>query len=81
MQNTLFFAAAFLYAACALLPSRRGAVISGVTALAWLVHGAALWSAAFGPGSLRIGFAIMLSSALWGSVAAYWVESRNFALD
>ena len=81
MQNTLFFAAAFLYAACALLPSRRGAIISGVTALAWLVHGAALWSAAFAPGSLRIGFAIMLSSALWVSVAAYWFENRNFALD
>ncbi|MBD8530816.1 MULTISPECIES: inner membrane protein YpjD [unclassified Massilia] len=81
MHNTLFFAAAFLYAVCALLPSRQGAVISGVTALAWAVHGAALWSDAFAPGGLRIGFAIMLSAALWVSVAAYWVENRNFALD
>lgn len=81
MHNTLFLAAAFLYAACALLPSRLGAVISGVTALAWAVHGAALWSDAFAPGSLRIGFAIMLSAALWVSVAAYWFENRNFALD
>jgi ABC-type uncharacterized transport system permease subunit len=81
MHNTLFFAAAFLYAACALLPSRQGAVVSGVTALAWAMHGAALWSDAFAPGSLRIGFAIMLSAALWVSVGAYWFENRNFALD
>jgi ABC-type uncharacterized transport system permease subunit len=33
------------------------------------------------PGGLRIGFAIMLSAALWVSVAAYWIENRNFALD
>jgi ABC-type uncharacterized transport system permease subunit len=81
MHNTLFFAAAILYAACALLPSRQGALISGVTALAWAVHGLALWSDAFAPEGLRIGFAIMLSAALWVSVAAYWVENRNFALD
>jgi ABC-type uncharacterized transport system permease subunit len=81
MHNTLLFAAAFLYAACALLPSRQGAVISGLSALAWAVHGAALWTGAFQPNGLRIGFAIMLSAALWVSVAAYWFENRNFALD
>ncbi|QNA90426.1 cytochrome c biogenesis protein CcsA [Massilia sp. Dwa41.01b] len=81
MHNTLFLAAALLYAACALLPSRRGGVISGVTALAWALHGVALGGDAFAPGSLRIGFAIMLSAALWVSVAAYWFENRNFALD
>jgi ABC-type uncharacterized transport system permease subunit len=81
MQNSLFFAAALLYAVCALLPSRQGAVISGVTALAWLVHGAALWVDMVAPGGVRIGFAIMLSAALWVSVGAYWVENRNFALD
>jgi ABC-type uncharacterized transport system permease subunit len=81
MHNSLFLAAAILYAACALLPSRRGAVVSSVTALAWVLHGAALWNDAFAPGSLRIGFAIMLSAALWVSVAAYWFENRNFALD
>jgi ABC-type uncharacterized transport system permease subunit len=81
MQTSLFFAAALLYAVCALLPSRRGALISGVTALAWLVHGAALWLDLATPGSLRVGFAMMLSVALWVSVAAYWVENRNFALD
>ena len=81
MQNSLFLAAALLYAVCALLPSRRGAVISGVTALAWAVHGAALGLDVAEPGQLRVGFAIMLSSALWVSVAAYWLENRNFALD
>ncbi|HEX9174186.1 MAG TPA: cytochrome c biogenesis protein CcsA [Telluria sp.] len=81
MQNSLFLAAALLYAVCALLPSRQGAVISGATALAWLVHGAALWFDMVAPGSVRIGFAIMLSAALWVSVAAYWVENRNFSLD
>lgn len=81
MQNSLFLAAALLYAVCALLPSRRGAVISGVTALAWAVHGVALGLDVVEPGRLRVGFAIMLSSALWVSVAAYWLENRNFALD
>ena len=81
MQNSLFLAAALLYAVCALLPSRRGAVISGVTALAWVAHGAALGLDVAEPGQLRVGFAIMLSSALWVSVAAYWLENRNFALD
>jgi ABC-type uncharacterized transport system permease subunit len=81
MQNFLFFAAALLYAVCALLPSRRGAVISGVTALAWAMHGAALGLDVVAPGQLRVGFAIMLSSALWVSVGAYWLENRNFALD
>jgi len=33
------------------------------------------------PGFLRIGFAIMLSATLWISVAAYWLENRNMALD
>ncbi|MFC0254327.1 cytochrome C assembly family protein [Massilia consociata] len=81
MQNSLFLAAALLYAVCALLPSHRGAVISGVTAVAWAVHGAALALDVVTPGRLRVGFAIMLSSALWVSVAAYWLENRNFALD
>lgn len=81
MQTTLFIAAAILYAVCALLPSRQGAAISGVTALAWALHGAALWPDMVSNGALRVGFALMLSAALWISVAAYWIENRNFALD
>jgi len=81
MQTTLFIAAAILYAVCTLLPSRQGAVISGVTALAWVLHGAALWPDMLAHGTLRVGFAFMLSAALWISVAAWWIENRNFALD
>ena len=81
MQLTLFIAAAILYAVCALLPSRQGSAISAVTAVAWAVHGAALWPDIVTNGTLRVGFAFMLSAALWISVAAYWIENRNFALD
>jgi len=81
MQTTLFIAAAILYAVCALLPSRQGGAISGVTAVAWALHGAALWPDMVSNGTLRVGFAFMLSAALWISVAAYWIENRNFALD
>jgi ABC-type uncharacterized transport system permease subunit len=81
MQTTLFIAAAILYAVCALLPVQRGAVVSGVTALAWVMHGAALWPDILSNGELRVGFAFMLSAALWISVAAWWIENRNLALD
>ena len=81
MQNFLFLAAAFLYAVCALLPSRRAPAISAVTAGAWALHGVSLGMDVMVPGRLRVGFAVMLSSALWVSVAAYWFENRNFALD
>ncbi|QJE00574.1 cytochrome c biogenesis protein CcsA [Massilia forsythiae] len=81
MQTILFIAAAILYAVCALLPSRQGAAISGVTAAAWVLHGAGLWPDVVSNGALRVGFAFMLSAALWISVAAYWIENRNFALD
>lgn len=50
-------------------------------AIGWLMHGAALWADVIAPGSLRLGFAVMLSATLWVSVAAYWLENRNFALD
>ena len=81
MQTILLIAAAALYLVCALLPARQGTLITAVTGLAWLVHGVALWFDVLAPGTLRIGFATMLSSALWVSVCAYWVENRNFSLD
>ena len=81
MQNTLYIVAALVYAVCALLPSRKGSLISGITGLAWLVHGAAMYADMVAPGTVRFGFALMLSAALWLSVAAYWFENRNFALD
>ena len=81
MHISLFVLAALLYAICAFLPSRHGQLISGITASAWLLHSAALWFDMIAPGALRIGAALMISAALWLSVAAYWVENRNFALD
>ncbi|ALK98881.1 ABC transporter permease [Massilia sp. WF1] len=81
MQTTFFIAAAILYAVCVLLPAQRGGVVSGVTLLAWVLHGAALWPDMLSNGTLRVGFAFMLSSALWISVAAWWIENRNIALD
>lgn len=80
-MQTFFFIAAALYAVCALMPSRRGGLISLLTGLAWLAHGATLWADLMTPGLLRIGFAAMLSAALWVSVGAYWIENRNFSLD
>src|SRR4051812_9902229 len=81
MQTIFFLVAAVLYGTCALLPSRQGTLISTFTAIAWLLHGAGLWIDTMLPGSVRLGFAMMLSSALWISVGAYWIENRNFALD
>jgi ABC-type uncharacterized transport system permease subunit len=81
MHSTLYIAAALIYAVCAFLPSRLGSLISAMSAGAWLLHAGALWLDMLAPGTVRIGFAQMLSAALWVSVAAYWFENRNFALD
>lgn len=81
MQTYFFIAAALAYALCAALPSGRGRLVSATTGLAWLLHGATLWFDLRAPGSLRVGFGAMLSSALWVSVAAYWIENHNFGLD
>ncbi len=81
MYIYFFVLAALLYATCAFLPSGQRTAISAGTAAGWLLHGGALWADMVGSGSLRIGFAIMLSAALWVSVAAYWLENRNFSLD
>jgi ABC-type uncharacterized transport system permease subunit len=81
MHSYLFVSAALLYIVCALLPSRQQFAISAGTAVGWLLHGGALAADVLMPGSLRIGFAIMLSATLWISVGAYWLENRNLALD
>ena len=81
MPTYFLIAAALLYVLCAVLPARMGTAIAVVTGVAWVVHGVTLWLDVMAPGSLRIGFAAMLSSALWISVGAYWLESRNFSLD
>ncbi|WP_151635696.1 cytochrome C assembly family protein [Noviherbaspirillum aerium] len=81
MHTYFFVLAALLYAACAALPSKQRTAISTGTAIGWALHGGALWADMLSPGTLRIGFAIVLSATLWISVAAYWLENRNFSLD
>lgn len=81
MQTYLFPIAALLYLGCAALPARAARTVAFGTLLAWLVHAATLWADWLIPGSLRVGFAMMLSAALWVSVALFWLENRNFALD
>lgn len=81
MYTYFFVLAALFYAVCACLPSKNRMAISIGTLLGLLLHGAALWVDVIAPHSLRMGFAIMLSGILWISVAAYWLENRNFTLD
>jgi ABC-type uncharacterized transport system permease subunit len=81
MQNTLFYLAALIYLVIAFLPARLRTAISAGTLLAWMMHGGALWTDMVMPGTLRLGFAVVLSATLWISVAAYWLENRNFMLD
>lgn len=81
MQIYFFIIAAVLYAACAFLPTTQRRLISIAIGLGWLLHGVALWIEIMVPESLRLGFAVMLSAALWVSVAAYWIENRHAALD
>jgi ABC-type uncharacterized transport system permease subunit len=83
MEIYFFVLSALLYAICAFLPSRQRMLTSAGTALGWVLHGGALWADVIAPGadSLRLGFAVMLSAALWISVAVYWLENRNFELD
>lgn len=81
MHTYFFVLAALCYAVCAFLPSKNRLAISLGTLLGWLLHGGALWADVIAPDSLRMGFAIMLSGTLWISVAAYWLENRNFSLD
>lgn len=70
-----------MYVVCAALPAERRTMIALGTAVGWVLHGAALANDVLLPSSLRLGFAIMLSATLWISVAAYWLENRNFSLD
>lgn len=81
MQTYFLLPAALLYIICAFLPSHRVVFIAAGTAIAWLLHAAALWSDLVAPAALRLGFATMLSATLWISVGIYWFENRNFALD
>ncbi len=73
--------AAALYLLATFLPARLRMPISISVVAGWLVHALTLAAAIDAHGALRVGFALMLSVTLWVSVAAYWLENRNFALD
>ncbi|MBB3213764.1 ABC-type uncharacterized transport system permease subunit [Herbaspirillum sp. Sphag1AN] len=81
MRTYFFILAALLYLICAILPSERRVPISIGTVIGWLLHGGALISDMFAVDAVRVGFAVMLSATMWVSVAAYWLENRNFSLD
>ncbi len=81
MQLLTIHAAGLLYVICSLLPEQRRRVVAAGTALAWLLHGMSLAHIVIAPDFLRLGFAAMLSAALWLSVAAYWAENLNLAVD
>ncbi|MGZ3236371.1 MAG: cytochrome C assembly family protein [Burkholderiaceae bacterium] len=81
MQIYFLILASLLYISCAFLPARLHKAIAAGTLIGWLMHGVALGAEVLLTDSLRLGFAIMLSATLWISVAAYWLENRNFALD
>ena len=81
MQIYLLMLACGLYIISALMPLRLQLVITLATLLAWLLHGAVLAAEVVTQDSLRLGFAVMLSAAMWVSVAVYWLENRNFTLD
>ena len=81
MQIYLPFIASALYLAVLFVPTRLRTLGAMLSALAWLVHGVTLWGSVFASDSLRVGFAVMLSSALWVTVSVYLVENRNFSLE
>lgn len=81
MQLLLIHAAGLLYIICALLPEHQRRLVAAGTALAWLLHGISLVNSVISPDYLRMGFAIMLSAALWMTVAAYWIENLNLSVD
>lgn len=81
MQNILTFFAAALYLTCCFIPRQRRVPDFGLTLAGWVTHAAALWLTVFTPETVRVGFAVMLSAALWVSVFVYWLEGRSLELE
>ncbi|PRC91382.1 cytochrome C assembly family protein [Solimicrobium silvestre] len=81
MQTYLTITAAVLYASCLFLPTRLRWLISLIIVLGWSVHGTALWLEISSPAGIRLGFALMLSTATWVSVLAYWLENWKLPLE
>ncbi len=81
MQTYLTLIAAVLYASCVVMPAKPRWLLSLVIVLGWTVHGAALGLEISSPNGIRLGFALMLSTALWISVIAYWLENWQLPLE
>jgi len=81
MQTYFTIIAATLYGSCLFLPTRPRWLISLIIVMGWLFHGAALGMEVSSPIGIRLGFALMLSSALWISVLAYWLENWQLPLE
>lgn len=81
MQTYLTLLAAFLYISCLFLPSSKRWLSSCAIVLGWTLHGSALWLEISSPLGIRLGFAMMLSAALWISVLAYFLENWKLPLD
>lgn len=81
MQTYLPIIAAVLYASCLFLSSQPRWLLSLIIVLGWAVHGTVLWLEVSSPAGIRVGFALMLSAALWISVLAYWLENWKLPLD
>lgn len=81
MQIYLSIIAAVLYASCLFLPAKSRWFISLIIVAGWTIHGTVLWLEMSSPIGIRLGFALMLSSALWISVLAYWLENWKLPLD
>lgn len=81
MQTYLSITAAVLYLSCLFLPSKPRWLTSLVIVAGWVLHAAVLWVEMSSPVGIRLGFALMLSCALWISVLAYWLENWKLPLD
>ncbi|MCD6026239.1 MAG: putative cytochrome c assembly protein [Solimicrobium sp.] len=81
MQTYLFITVAVLYSSCLLLPTNPRWLISLIIVVGWLIHGTVLWQEMNAAAGIQLGFALMLSTALWISVLAYWLENWQLPLD
>lgn len=81
MQIYLSFLAAALYILSVVLPGRWSLPANAAGAIAWLLHGAALGMTIFPDHAIRVGFAVMLSAALWVSVFVCSLENRGATLE
>jgi ABC-type uncharacterized transport system permease subunit len=81
MQTYLSILAAVLYTSCLFLTAQPRWLISLIIVFGWAAHGTVLWLEVSSPMGIRVGFALMLSTALWISVLAYWLENWKLPLD